>query len=71
MKFPKPTQLAINAVLKMIQEKEGGAYIVTICMHCEELLGVKDGVHVAGISHGICPDCLAHYRAENELRISP
>ena len=31
--------------------------IITICMHCSEYIGIKDGKGEYGISHGLCEQC--------------
>ena len=64
MILPRPSQPAVTAVLQLIQKDMGAAYIITICMYCLKLLGVKDGRGMCGISHGMCPNCAVQGGAE-------
>jgi len=39
-----------------------------VCASCNKDMGDKDGKGVEGVSHGLCPECLARLmvRVENE-----
>lgn len=38
--------------------------LTVVCMDCSCLMGERDGQGVSGVSHGLCPDCLARRRVE-------
>lgn len=47
-------------LLKVKETKTSNIYctvIYTICMHCHEFMGTKDGSGISGTSHGICNNC--------------
>src|SRR4029434_3050076 len=65
---------------QILAEANPGSLVV-VCSWCEELVGIKDGEGVSGISHGLCWRCErkstghsladwhAHYRERHPLRI--
>jgi len=55
-KLSKQAQIEITNHLYALQ-KLNVYVIVSICGYCGELLGVKDGEGVSGLSHGICGEC--------------
>jgi len=55
-KLSKESQNEIATHLASLQS-HGVYVIVSICGYCGELLGVKGGKGVMGISHGICGEC--------------
>ena len=42
--------------------------LIVFCAWCGKALGTKDGEGVAGVSHGICPDCARRFLDELEPR---
>ncbi len=42
--------------------------LTVVCAWCSKPMGAKDGQGVSGVSHSICPECLAKAMAESELR---
>lgn len=38
--------------------------IRTVCAYCKAAMGTKPGGGQSGVSHGICPACLARLNAE-------
>jgi len=57
-----------------VKGKEINAVIKIVCAWCGLDMGEKDGEGQAGISHGMCPECLAimklQIKAEQERTLS-
>jgi hypothetical protein len=56
-KFTKPQLTKIDYLLHQLQSNDVHI-IISVCMECGEWLGIKDGMGVCGISHGLCGNCL-------------
>jgi hypothetical protein len=55
-KLSKQVQIEIADHLSALQRLKVYV-IISICGYCGELLGVKDGEGINGLSHGICGEC--------------
>ena len=45
--------------------------ITVVCAYCKELIRIKDGNGISGISHGICQDCMEEVTSQIVKNPSP
>jgi hypothetical protein len=62
MKINYKNQSIIESMLEFMLRKAELGIILSVCLTCQEIYGVKLGHGVQGLSHGYCPE---HYPVAN------
>jgi hypothetical protein len=56
MKISQSDIRGATTALEMVR-LAGHTLIISVCMGCDDVLGIKDGQGNTGVSHGICQRC--------------